>query len=452
MKLTVPEYVISLCRTLRDLGYEAHVVGGSVRDQLLGIRPNDYDIATNCLPKNVMHIFRDNGFVVIPVGLKHGTVSVLVDGIPHEITTYRKEAGYLDGRRPHKVFFLDSLRADLGRRDFTINAFAYDPIADTFIDYFSGVDDMRLGLIRAVGDPKKRFSEDHLRMLRAIRYAARFGYAIETETLEAIKTHAAKIVKIAPERILSELTKMAAETGKKFAHALELLKEVGLLRHILPEIDIMSGYKHEIDTHPEGDIWQHTLAAIRQNGRSDSILNLAILFHDAGKPKVYSEEHGRVHYLCHHESGLEVADAAAERLRMSGELREALKFVVHNHMKIAGILQMTNHKFMQLLTDKNWDVLYQASYCDDASRLHLFDKDFWRKVDERINKLREEYIENKKLGAIRKVVNGQFVMNVRKIPPGPELGAYIDKTIEWIINNSVDLNDIAKIETFIRAL
>lgn len=450
--ISVPKQVILLCRALRENGQEAFMVGGCVRDHLLGLTPNDYDITTSCLPNMVVQIFESEGFKVIPVGLKHGTVSVLVDDVTYEITTYRHERGYSDGRHPDSVSFINDVRLDLERRDFTFNAFAYDPLTNNFVDCFNGAEDIRQGIVRAIGDPEKRFGEDYLRMLRAVRYAARFAYKIEPETFAAIQLHAKDIHKISQERVLSELIKMAGEKGKVFINALTLLKETGLLREILPEIDIMSEFDHEPDTHPEGDVWEHTLSCMAQNKADNHLLNLAILFHDVGKPKVYSKEGNKIRYLNHHEAGGAVVNEVAHRLRMSSDLKESIKFAAIHHMKFHEILEMSNHKLMQLILDKNWEVLYQTAYCDDASRLHLFEKDYWQKINKRVEDLRKEYIEKEKYAKLRKAVNGRLVMEIRKIGQGPELGEYIQKTIEWILNNSIDVNDNERIVEFIRNL
>ncbi|MEI8012644.1 MAG: CCA tRNA nucleotidyltransferase [Candidatus Omnitrophota bacterium] len=452
MRLNVPAAVSLVCGMLLDAGHEAFMVGGCVRDQVLGLAPNDYDITTSCLPEETMRLFEANGFRVIPVGLKHGTVAVLVDDVPYEITTYRSESAYSDGRHPDEVHFLKDLKGDLERRDFTINAMAYDPVHHELVDYFAGMADVERRVIRAVGDPDKRFSEDYLRMLRAVRYAARFSYAMEIKTFEAVKANAGKVVRISKERVLSELVKMAGETGENFACALGLLKQGGLLTCILPEIDIMDAYAHDPDTHPEGGVWDHTLASLRQNRERDAVLNLAILFHDAGKPLTFSREDGRIHYLSHHQVGSDLLVDIARRLKMSRELKEALQFTAFHHMKFHEILDISNHKLMRLIESPYWATLYRAARCDDGSRGGLMDDGRWRKIDARVNSLRLKYIEQKKLEEIRRVVNGRYVMGIKKIGPEPNLGEYIRRTVEWILNDSININDTGKIEDFIKRL
>ena len=427
------------------------MVGGCVRDQVLGLTPNDYDITTDCLPSETMRLFSDKGFSVIPVGLKHGTVAVLAAGETYEITTYRSDAGYADGRHPDAVHFLKDLRGDLERRDFTMNAMAYDPVAHRLVDLFDGRADMERRVVRAVGDPDARLGEDHLRMLRAVRYAARFDYAIEPQTLAAIRSQAEKIDRISKERVLAELIKMAAETGETFARALVLLKESGLLAQILPEIDCMDQFDHDPESHPEGGVWDHTLATLRQNPDRDAVVNLAILFHDVGKPPTFAREGERIRYLCHHQVGHDMLVDIARRLKMSGELKAAVQFAALNHMKFHELLEMSNSKLVRLIEHPHWSVLYRVAWCDDASRGRV-DPEHWRRIDQRVADLHRKYLADRQLAEIRKVVNGPWVMAVKGIPPGPQLGAYIDRTVEWIINESVDLTDKDKIEAFLREL
>ncbi|HNX90848.1 MAG TPA: hypothetical protein PKG81_03215, partial [Candidatus Omnitrophota bacterium] len=287
--------------------------------------------------------------------------------------------------------------------------------------------------------------------LRAVRYASRFGYAIDADTFDAIKANSDKINNISKERVLAELSKMAGETGASFASAMELLKTTGLLKAILPEIDVMDKFEHDPDTHPEGGVWEHTLATLRQNKEKDMMLNLAILFHDVGKPLTFSKEDGRIHYYSHHQVGSDMLTDIARRLKMSAELKGTIQFAAFNHMKFHEILDITTHKLMRLIEDPYWRVLYRVAWCDDASR-GLVDSERWRRIDERVKLLHQKYIEQKKLEEIRKVVNGQFVMKIKNIPPGPKLGKYIDLTIEWILNESVDISDENKIKDFLNNL
>lgn len=448
-QLHIPQPVALICRTLRDAGYESYMVGGCVRDQLMGLCPRDYDITTNCHPEEILRIFKERQFNVIPVGLMYGTIAVHINNANYEITTYRAETHYEDGRHPQAVHFIADLKGDLSRRDLTINAIAYDPVNDHVVDLFGGRADIAHKIIRAVGDPDGRFGEDYLRLMRAIRYAARFGYSIEQSTGVAIKTHASQITRISSERILAELCKMAGETGDIFADGVVLLKEYGILKHILPEIDVMDGYAHSPDTHPEGGVWEHTVAALRQNNRNDVVVNLAILFHDVGKPSSFRQVEGKIRYYCHHQTGHDVLSTIAQRLKMSGQLKDALQFSTFHHMKFHALLEMSNHKLLQLIESPHWPVLYQVAWCDDAARGPV-NVDRWRAIDERIARLHETFIAQHKLAAIRAVANGTFVMRVKNIPPGPKVGQYIEKTVAWALNNAVDAEEQEKMEAFLK--
>lgn len=452
MKLRIPRNVITICRILKQNGYDAYLVGGSVRDMLDGRTPKDYDIATNAHPQHVVKMFKKEGFRTLPVGIRFGMVSVLINGLQYEVTTYRKESEYIDGRHPSKVKFISDLRTDLERRDFTCNAFGYDPAGKKFIDYFDGVSDMKIRRLRTVGNPIDRFNEDYLRMLRAVRYAARFNYTIESKTLSAIKKLSPKINKISSERILSELTKMADTDGHSFAKAVGLLKETSLLKHILPEIDVMDKFEHAVETHPEGNVWEHTLNALEKNKLKDHTLNLAILFHDIGKPVTFSKKDGRVKYFNHNEIGLNLMGKVAKRLKISNKLKDTINFCILNHMKAHKLLELKNNKLLRLVMDKNWYYLYHTSKCDNAAQMHLFKKGYWKKIDERVDKLKKLYLRTKAIDKIRKTISGHLIMKIKGIPPGPKVGEYIDRTVEWVLNNPVDLKDKQKIKAFIADL
>lgn len=451
MRISVPDPVAQLCRILTDADYEAFMVGGCVRDLAAGLVPNDYDITTNCLPEETMRIFTEKQFSVVPVGIKYGTVAVMVEGVAYEITTYRAEADYTDGRRPDEVHFLKNIEGDLARRDFTINAMAYDPVHHRLTDLFDGIGDMERKIVRAVGDPHARFAEDYLRMLRAVRYAVRFGFEIEPATLSAITAHAPMVARISKERIFAELYKMAGETGADFARGIALLKDTGILHHILPELDVMDQFDHTPATHPEGGVWEHTLAALRMNAEKNATVNLAILFHDIGKPATHSVEGARIRYTRHAEAGHEMIDAIARRLPMPGDLKDALQFAALHHMKFHDLLDMAPHKLIALIEHPQWPVLYTVAWCDAAAR-GTVDTARWRAIDERVASLREKYIEQRALAAIRAFVNGQLVMQVKNIPPGPQVGAYLEKITAWVLDESIDPADTEKITAYLRSL
>lgn len=425
----------------------AYIVGGAVRDIITGEKdPDDIDIATNVPMEEVMKMFetydlgKSKTFGVL--GVKHG-------GFTFEVAQFRSDGAYLDGRRPDKVQVGVDFKTDVERRDFTINAMAVDKNG-SIIDYFDGTKDIKNKTLRTVGDPHKRFGEDYLRMLRAVRFSTRMGYDIEPETYKAIQAHAGKIAKIAPERILKEIVKMAEQTGPKFAKALEILKDTGLLQYILPEVMEMDKYEHTPDKHPEGNVLQHTLEALKQNELKNPIVNLAILLHDIGKTKTYQKEGDKISYINHAEEGVAMIDAIAERLNMDNKTRDALVFGCLNHMKIHNLLDMSNNKILQLINDENWDVLYNVAYVDTKARQHLFDPVEWKGIQDKIEQLTKEYEGKKSMEAIRKVINGNWVMQLRGITePNKQVGDIIKKTMDWLLNNNIDINDTEAIKNYI---
>ena len=447
-KINPPEGALLIIKILQQNGYEASLVGGCVRDSLLGIEPNDWDITTNCLPEKVIEIFKD--YKVIPTGLKHGTVTIVVNEESYEITTYRTDGIYSDGRHPDSVNFTLHLVEDLARRDFTINSMSYDPISDILFDPFDGQTHLKLGIVTAVGSASERITEDYLRMLRAIRYTTRFGFTLHPWLHSEIQENVRSLHRVSQERIFQEIYKMASEPGTKFSASLQLLKETGLLKAILPEIDCMDQYPHAPATHPEDGVWPHVLKCVEGNNEADPILNLAILFHDVGKPLAYTNT-DKIRYLMHHELGLDVLDKISERLRISNELRDTLKFICKWHMIFHKLLEVSDYKLTKLILDKNWEILYKASICDDASRgAELFDKEYWEEVDLKIERLKKLAAEKSKFDKIKSAISGEVVMYLRNIGPGKEVGRIIEKTLEHIINEGLDIeNDKEKIQEFI---
>ena len=446
--IKVPYTGLILITTLQESGYEANFVGGCVRDSLLGLTPNDWDITSNATPDKLIEIFK--GYKVIPTGLKHGTITVMVDDQPYEVTTYRTDGTYSNGRQPDSVTFVTDLKEDLARRDFTINAMAYDPISDILFDPFNGQGDLQFKAIKAVGNAEDRFQEDHLRMLRAVRYSSRFDFILTADIIAAVSNSSQAILLISKERVFQELYKMASESGKKFSKSLQWLKGLGLLEHILPEIDMMDQYPHAPETHPEGGVWPHVLACIECNHEADPVLNLAILFHDVGKPATFTND-GRIRYLLHHEVGLGLIEEISRRLRMSNELRDTLKFVCKWHMVFHKIAEMSDYKLTQLVLHKDWEILYKASRCDDASRgSAMFNNSRWANTDVRVCILKDRAAEKAKFDRIKAAVPGELVMKLRGLPPSKKVGEVIEKTLEYIINEKLDIDlDKDKISEFI---
>ena len=305
-RIEIPAGAARILKVLEANGYEAYVVGGCVRDSLLGKQPHDWDITTSALPLQVKALFSRT----IDTGLKHGTVTIPSGrGEAYEVTTYRIDGEYLDGRHPSEVTFTASLREDLKRRDFTINAMAYNE-KDGLQDFFDGISDLETHRIRAVGDPKKRFEEDALRILRAVRFSAQLGYTVEEGTLRAMRTLAPTLARISAERIAAELEKILVSPHPD---RLRMAYECGITAVILPEFDRCMETPQN-NPHHIYNVGEHTMCALMQ-ARPDRILRTAILLHDVGKPLCRStDEKGIDHFYGHPEAGAKIAEEILRRL------------------------------------------------------------------------------------------------------------------------------------------
>jgi len=424
----------------------SYVVGGAVRDIVMGRDFNDVDIATNLPISEIEKMFKTHD---IGKNKDFGIVVVDYKGDVFEIANFRQDGAYLDGRRPEDVKIVMSFEDDAGRRDFTVNAMGIDKDGNV-IDFFDGKKDIKDKVIKTVGDPNKRFAEDYLRMLRAIRFGSKLGFRIDDDTMKAIKSKSHKIKDIAVERVMKEVIKMAEQEGSKFADAIITLKDAGLLQYIFPEIIEMDSFEHSVEHHPEGNVLQHTLAALKSSNSKDPLVNLSILFHDVGKLKTHEvDEKGLHRYFGHAEEAREIIENLAKRLKLDNETKNAMLYSAINHMKFHDFLKMSNSKIMSLMGDDNWDLLYQVALADAKARGEAFDEEEWKKITDKIDDLTAKYKSKKAIDNIRKIVNGRMVMDLLNMKGGPELGRIINTTIEWILDNNIDLNDIDKIKEFI---
>ncbi len=322
--MTLPPQVNTVLTMLGAAGYEAYVVGGAVRDSLMeGGMPKDWDIATSALPEQVEAVFQ--GYNLIETGLKHGTVTVVLDHIPLEITTYRIDGEYSDHRRPDAVQFTRSLSEDLKRRDFTMNALAYHPRTG-IIDLVGGVDDLRKGLVRCVGEPDRRFQEDGLRILRALRFASVYGMGIEEKTAKAIHDNSELLSGIAVERVQVELTKLLC--GQNVREILNAFSDVVAVP--IPELSSMFGFDQR-NPHHDKDVWGHTVAVVDSTPKA-SVLRWAALLHDIGKPLCFSiAEDGIGHFYGHAQKSAELAETILRRLRFDTASRERITLLIRYH-------------------------------------------------------------------------------------------------------------------------
>jgi len=347
--VTPRELANSICETLRRNGYQAFLVGGCVRDLLLGREPADYDVTTDATPDQVIGLFPEN----VAVGAQFGVVLIPQEELKVEVATFRSDIGYSDGRHPDRVSFSKTAEEDVQRRDFTINGLLMRHDTGEVLDYVGGQADLRAKVIRAIGDPDRRFTEDKLRMLRAVRFAARFGFEIESDTLRAIRRHGEEIRQVSPERLRDELTKMLTEGAAR--RAFELLDETGLLQQVLPEIAAMKGVEQPPQFHPEGDVWIHTRLMLEAllAGVSPT-LAWGVLLHDVGKPPTFksaSETGDRIRFDGHVDVGVRMAEEIFRRLPSTNENTEQILALVDNHMRFKDVESMrasTLKRFVRL--------------------------------------------------------------------------------------------------------
>jgi len=329
---------------LRGVGHQAFLVGGCVRDLLLGVKPKDFDIATDARPDRIMDLFPRSG----RVGAHFGVVLVRDVFDQVEVATFRSDHDYLDGRHPEQVRFESDPREDVLRRDFTINGLMMDPDTGQVLDFVDGQGDLARGVIRAIGDPNARFREDHLRLLRAVRFAARFGFEIDSATFDAMQRAHALILNMAMERVREELVRILTEGGAR--RGLELLDASGMLSDLLPEVAAMKGVEQPPEYHPEGDVWQHTLLLLEQLRQPTPTLALGALLHDVGKPPTFRVA-DRIRFDGHVEEGVRLARSILTRLRFSREEIEQVEALIDNHMRFKDVGRMkesTLKRFLRL--------------------------------------------------------------------------------------------------------
>jgi poly(A) polymerase len=346
--MTEREFAIDVVRRLQNAGYQALWAGGCVRDELCGLVPKDYDVATDARPGEVQRLFPRS----VAVGASFGVIEVLGprqqgELLTVEVATFRSDVSYSDGRHPDAVVFA-SAKEDAWRRDFTINGMFFDPLKEELIDYVGGRADLDARILRAIGDPNERFQEDKLRLLRAVRIAARFDLTIETATLAAIKARAAELPVVSAERIANELRQLLVHPRR--ARAMNLLFDLGLLAAILPELAPMKGLPQGPPAAPTGDLWDHVMAVLDLLGAEPSFpLALATLLHDVGKPRVVGRTPDRYTFYYHEHVGARLANEICFRLKLSNDERERVVWLVEKHQFLCDVRQMRTSKVKTIL-------------------------------------------------------------------------------------------------------
>ncbi|MBC7222046.1 CCA tRNA nucleotidyltransferase [Candidatus Bipolaricaulota bacterium] len=450
---TAKEIVERLSRA----GHVVVLVGGVVRDALLAelrgerFSPQDVDIATSAPPEEMRRLF--SGWRVLNVGEAFGVMVVVgADGRQYEVATFRAEGGYRDGRRPGEVRWAD-LAADLHRRDFTVNGLAATPDGQV-IDLVGGLADLRSGIIRTIGDPDQRFSEDFLRMLRAVRFACQLGFTLEEKTAAAIRRQAPKILGISWERIREEMVRILASS--RSAEGIRLLADLGLLSPILPEIARLQGVPQPEEYHPEGDVFTHTLLAlsVADGIWDDPLLKLAILFHDAGKPMALARSGGE-HMAGHCQIGAKIAEEALARLRFSRKEIEYVSFLVAEHMRVARLPEMGLGKQVLLLSCGEKEELDLSQFVQrfprfsDLLRLLICDAEAsahksaaWLPVLAQGVRLLLHLRRVQGLRRARELLSGEDLLAMGE-PPGPRLGRILGEIHERILAGDITTREEA---------
>lgn len=428
MNFELPKEVLYIINTLNRNNFAAFAVGGCVRDTLLGRTPNDWDITTNALPKDMIRIFEHT----IPTGIKHGTVTVIIDSLHYEVTTYRIDGKYTDNRHPDEVVFTDSLTEDLSRRDFTINAMAFNPQSN-LQDPFSGTSDLNNKLIKCVGIPDLRFKEDALRMLRAVRFSTELNFTIEEKTLLAIIRNNGLIKNVSNERIREELCKILLSSTPSIG--IRLLYTTGLLNFILPELSECAGFNQH-NPHHDKDVFEHTLAVL-DNVPANLTLRLAALLHDIGKPKCFSLDENEIgHFYMHNIVSYNISLEILRKLKFDNNTIKSVSSLVKEHlsgnysMTIPGVKRLIN----RIGTD-NLDDLFKLQIADIKGHVPPYD---FAKVNS-LKKLTADILEKKQAFSINQLaVNGSDLINLG-YPQGIIIGETLRKLLDIVIENP-DLN------------
>lgn len=428
MKLTIPVNAEKILRVLENQGFEAFIVGGCVRDSILGRRPDDWDITTSARPEQVKALFRRT----VDTGLKHGTVTVLMDKESYEVTTYRIDGEYEDGRHPKEVAFTASLEEDLKRRDFTINAMAYHPDRG-LVDLFHGMDDIRAEIIRCVGNPLERFGEDALRILRAVRFSAQLGFSIEAETKKGIEELAPNLKLVSAERIQTELVKLLVSPHPDYFLT---AYETGITRQFLPEFDACMETGQNTPHHCLS-VGLHTLQSLL-NIRPDKVLRLTMLLHDIGKPAVKkTDENGRDHFKMHGPAGEKMASAILRRLKFDNDTISKVCRLIRWHddrpaPDMCSVRRAVNRIgediFPLYLEVQRADMLAQSTYKREEKAARL----------EGVNECYRKILEEGQCVSLKSMaVKGRDLI-AAGYAPGPELGEILNRLLEHVLEHPED--------------
>lgn len=424
----------SVIDSLAAAGHKAYVVGGCVRDLLMKREPKDWDVATSAKPGEVMSLFHE----VVPAGARFGTVIVLDFGTPVEVTTFRREGRYEDRRHPSFVEFVQDIELDLARRDFTCNAIAMDA-AGRLLDPFRGEEDIKAGIVRAVGRPEERFREDALRMMRAVRFACRFGWRVEEGTFAAIQACAGLVAEVSAERVGEELQRMLTGSPRAARCAAELLQAAGLLAVVIPELEACVGVQQ--NRFHRYDVWMHTLETLSRTGggeEGDLRLRLAALLHDVGKPVALRiDDQGRRHFYGHDKAGAEIAAAVLRRLRFSNEVTSAVTKLIRHHMRLHHLIGAKDSALLRVIRDLGREL---TPLLVELARADMLAKGYAETIPPE-----QEAVYQRLAGLAadsaqptdvrRLAIDGHDVMRVLSIPEGPEVGRILSRLLDMVMDD-----------------
>ena len=425
MQIQLPETVHHIIEIIQAAGYEAYAVGGCIRDSILGKKPNDWDITTSAKPEEIKKLFKRT----IDTGIQHGTVTVVIEKESFEVTTYRIDGKYEDSRHPKEVTFTSDLAEDLRRRDFTINAIAYNE-KDGLIDLFGGIRDMEEGIIRCVGDARERFGEDALRMMRAVRFSAQLGYRIEEKTREAIKELAPTLQKISAERIQTELVKLLVSDHPDY---LRIAYETGITAYILPEFDLCMKTKQN-NPHHCYDVGEHILHTLSYVD-ADKILRLGMLFHDIGKPQTLTvDEEGITHNHGHALVGEEMTEKILRRLKFSNEIIDKVKRLVRYHDRdIEPVTKNVRHAISQIGEDI-FALLFSVKYADIMAQSGYLREEKLQNLKE-VKVIYDQILEKGDCLSLKDLAVSGNDLIAMGMKPGKEIGETLHKLLQVVLDD-----------------
>ncbi|EOS35358.1 hypothetical protein C804_00960 [Lachnospiraceae bacterium A4] len=433
INVEVPAPVNYIIQELEKCGHEAYMVGGCVRDSVLGRKPHDYDICTSATPDEILKAFPDEE--IIPTGLQHGTVTILINKEPFEVTTYRIDGDYSDNRRPDNVTFTKNLVEDLRRRDFTINAMAYNPKTG-LIDPFNGMEDIKYKKIRCVGSAEDRFNEDALRILRAIRFEAQLGFAGLPETMFEIERQYDRLKNISIERINSEFCKIVA--SEQFCVELVLYPNVFSL--FIPELKDLIGFQQNNPYHAY-DVFDHTVHAIEKCESDDLVVRFAVFFHDFGKPHSYQDgEDGIRHFKGHGKVSAEITDSIMKRLRFDNETRNNVVELVYYHDATFEVGNKYVKRWLNKIGEKQFRRLLEIRKADIKGQKPDYEESRIEKVNN-IENILEEILSEKSCFSLKDLaVNGNDVKEVMKLKEGKDIGYWLNEILKRVIDGELENN------------